>query len=64
MVTVAYERQLFRRNSNYRTLTEKIWVFWIGGHGISQEVVTRGGLTSLQQFLVSSRNVTKLKMAV
>ena len=36
------------------------------GGGISQEVVAHGGLTksNTQQFLMLSRNVTKLKMAL
>ena len=43
VVTVAYRRWSFTRGSNFKTLTWKILVFWIGDH--LREVVLYGGLT-------------------
>ena len=44
MVAVAYEEWLFTRGyNNYRALTGKNLVFWIGGR--LQEVFTHGGST-------------------
>ena len=53
MVAVAYRSGSFSRGSNCKSLTGKIWVFWIGG-SLSviggdrlREVVTNGGSTVL-----------------
>ena len=43
MVAVAYRRWLFTRGSNFKALTGKILVFWIGGR--LREVVAHGGST-------------------
>ena len=55
--------------TNCKALTEKTLVFWIGGC-LWGWYLTGGGRTwrfdqsNTQQFLMLSRNVTKLKMAV
>ena len=43
MVKVAYRRWSFTRDSNCKSLTEKVLVFWIGGR--LREVVAHGGST-------------------
>ena len=48
MVAVAYRRWSFTRGSNFRALTAKILVFWIGG--CLWEVVAYGGSTVLIYF--------------
>ena len=49
VMTVAYERWSFTRGSNYRALTGKNLVFWIGGHyrwlGYERWSLTRDGRT-------------------
>ena len=42
-VVVAYQRWSFTRDSTYRALTRKIWVFWVDGP--LQKVVAHEGLT-------------------
>ena len=41
VVAVAYRRWVFTRNSNFKALTGKIWVFWMGGR--LREGVAHGG---------------------
>ena len=43
MVAVAYRRWSFTRGSNYKALTGKILVFWIGVR--LREVIAHGGST-------------------
>ena len=40
---MAYQRWPFTRDSTYRALTRKIWVFWVDGR--LQKMVTHEGLT-------------------